>query len=160
MSIPQNIIIKNHKYTTKDKHVKKQKGKKKCPYTFFLLLLNTLTFYQKVKRNQGITKSRKGAKYILGYKIQSKLIMIVLYPRNLNIIQITLKNVFRLPTLKSLCLMQTVTRIGSIHTYFKIFSLFLSTVSANKSRQMFRENSGCVLNASMAFLTLLNFVHS
>ena len=33
------IIIQNHKYiTTKDQHIKKQKGAKKCPYTYFLFV--------------------------------------------------------------------------------------------------------------------------
>lgn len=82
-------------------------------------------------------------------------------PRIFNVIQINLKNVFRLPTLKSLCLMQTVTRIGPI-IYISIYSplLLQSTFSANKSRQMFRENSDCGVNVSMDYFTLQNYVHS
>lgn len=36
-----------------------------------------------------ITKNSRGAKYILGYKMQSKLIIIELYPRNSNAIKFT-----------------------------------------------------------------------
>lgn len=68
------------------------------PIYLFIFVPQQIKILLEIRDNSLISKNYKeqeGAKYILGCKIQSKLIMIVLYLRNSNTIQINLNDVFR-----------------------------------------------------------------